>query len=158
MTEKTVRKIFIFILILLPLQYIAVGVAGIYYSEPWPAFVFPGFKNVYVYEGMYELPESHFELFNSKHNTIARLTPLQLMPELPRSQIAGFMRTHFQDENSIKRLSDEAKNWLKEKSEKVVKQPVYYIEITYRLNYFQQNGGGISPDSTALQFSAVIPF
>ncbi len=112
MKESTVTYLFIAAFIFLVLQYAAVGIIGVLDEEPWPAFVFPGFKSVYVYDDGYRVDQTLFEIVNNDGETVTRMMPQELFPELPNSQISGFMRSHFNDERWVAQLSEEARGLL----------------------------------------------
>lgn len=158
MNSKTVRNLFIFFLIWLPVQYGLAGYFGAISREPWPVFTFPGFKSVYVNQGLYEIPQTYFELYNTRGEKTGTFKPYQFFPELPRSQISGFMRTHFQDVNSIERLSDETRNWLKTNSRQITDSDVTSVEVISTVEYYRRTNTGLEIDSANHQFTAVITF
>ncbi len=115
MTKKTVRHIFIFFLIFLPLQYVMVGVTGSMRSEMWPAFVFPGFKNVFDTEEEIRIPKALF--YYDDGSDVIELTSAQIFDGIPVSKHRGILRYQFQrynvdPETRIKYLSDEGRRWL----------------------------------------------
>lgn len=158
MSVKTVRKVFIFVLIVLPLQYIVVGIVGYYYTEPWPAFVFPGFKNVYETNGRYEIHQTFFDLYDNQGSMIERIQPHDFFPELPRSQIAGFMRSDFHKTEAIQNLSSEAKDLLHQNSRKITDQDISRIEIMYEVDFVKSETSELEPDSVAQRLIGTIDF
>lgn len=137
MSAKTVKRIFIFFLIYLPLQYAMIGIVGYYKSEPWPTFAFPGFKSVYVFNGSYEIRDFQFELTDENDDQIMFLTPGQLFHEIPTSKLNGFMRANFSDEESIEGFSRKTEDWLLEKARKASDSQVASVDVIHSLKYFQ---------------------
>src|SRR5690625_4897206 len=100
MDRKVVKRIFILTILCLILQYGVVGLAGYYHSEPWPAFVFPGFRSVLAYEEGFEI--SRYELyFIQAGEDTTLIIPAEPFYAIPDSQRPGFMR---------RRLGDYAEN------------------------------------------------
>ncbi len=114
MESNKVRTVFIFFFIWLPMQYIVVGIVGYKWSEPWPAFVYPGFKNIYVDEEGFAINKSEFLIGIPNSDTSVAIPPYKFFPEIPRSQIQGFMRTHFSDEETVQEMDDDVKTWISE--------------------------------------------
>lgn len=158
MSEKTVRKIFIVILIFLPLQYILVGILGYYKAEPWPAFVFPGFKNVYQIQDHYLIRETRFEFYNPQGEKITSIQPHRFFPELPRSQIAGLMRSLFPAQKEMPEFSPRAKEFFYENSKKVAGQDVGRMEIVHSVDFLESGGDNLVADSTKRELIGVIDF
>lgn len=158
MSVKTVRRVFIFILIFLPLQYIVVGIVGYYYAEPWPAFVFPGFKNVYESQGQYQIHQTHFDLYNNQDEKLESVQPHHLFSGLPRSQVAGFMRVFFHDENAIGNLSVEAKYFLRQTSRQIANRDVSRMDIVYEVDFVESGTWDLEPDSVDRQLIGTIDF
>lgn len=132
MSTNTVRRIFISILIFLPLQYILVGIVGYYKAEPWPAFVFPGFKNVYDTEQTYQIYKTKFEIYNRSGEQVASLSPNLFFRGIPRSQIDGLERSVFRDKEQVKRLSPEARLFLFENGKRLTESEISTLKIIYR--------------------------
>lgn len=147
MSIKTVRRVFISILIFLPLQYIVVGIVGYYYAEPWPAFVFPGFKNVYESNGQYQIHQTHFDLYNSRGEKLESVQPHNFFSGIPRSQVAGFLRVFFHDKNAIGNLSAEAKNFLHQTSLQFANRDVSRMDIVYEVDFVESATSDLEPDS-----------
>jgi hypothetical protein len=156
MKPKTIRTIFIAFLIWLPVQYGLVGVAGVIHSEPWPAFVFPGFKSVYVYESGFEIDQTFFEIYIHEQSEPVVVLPYQLFPELPRSQISGFMRTHFKDPESIDLLSSEGRSWLFRQAQMATGKQPAWLEIVDTKTFYSSGMQELQPDSVAVQFRVTL--
>lgn len=148
MRKSSVRRIFIFFLFFLPFQYALVGIIGSKSSEPWPAFVFPGFKSIYTYEDGFELSSTIFELQLENHESVS-LNPQTFFPEIPTSQISGVMRTHFSSEEKINSLNSETKESLLKRAAAIVEGPVQSVHIVSQKNYFAKPMIQAIPDSTA---------
>lgn len=145
--KKKIRTLFIVLLLFLPLQYGYVGVVGEIYSEPWPSFIFPGFKNVYSTDNSFEIDQHLFRFYTDDPASLKEVRPQDLFPELPLSQIPGFMRTHFQDPASIENFSDEAAIWLYRLIEEYSGKNVDQLEIVIRKNRFIKRSEGMTFDS-----------
>lgn len=114
-----IRRVVIFFLIYLPLQYALIGICGYVMSEPWPTFALPGFKNVYSTEGQATVVKPFFyaEMRNSLgeyHET--KISEYELFDGLQKSQVQGFIRTHFSEP---KEFSREARQWLQDQVEQI---------------------------------------
>lgn len=149
MNKKKVRGIFIFFLCYLPLQYAAVGVVGYYKSEPWPAFVFPGFKSIYVYEHGFEIDYPLFEIYSEDSVQSLRMTPIEFFPEIPKSKISGFMRTHFWDEKKLEEFDRETKMWLIDHADEFTEDQIVGVHIVWERNFFPSVSDQVKPDSVA---------
>jgi hypothetical protein len=147
MDRKTVTKIFIAACILLPVQYGLVGIIGVIDHEPWPAFVFPGFKSVYVYDDGYQIDRDYFELIDRDGGVLAQLNPHDLFPELPRSQISGFMRSHFSDLERVSEFSSEARLWLQQQSRDHGGASAERLDVVTVRLFFSQDNQSAEPDS-----------
>jgi len=128
MKKNTIRKIFIALIIWLPLQYGIVGIVGHYQSEPWPAFVFPGFKNVFVFNDHYVLNQTYFEVQGDEGETV-QLKPGHLFQEMPNSKINGFMRSVFPDQNHVDSFNQSTINWLYQRAGEVTELRVERLEV-----------------------------
>lgn len=116
MTRRTVRKIFIAIMIFLPLQYLMVGIIGSFQSEPWPAFVFPGFKNVYHTADIITLRNPVFYGLNPD-SSYTVLSTSAILKGIPRSHHRQFLRFQFDRfgidrSDNTKFLSENGIAWL----------------------------------------------
>lgn len=147
MSTKNVRKFFIAVLIFLPLQYILVGIVGYYKAEPWPAFVFPGFKNVYEIGKTYQIHQTRFEVFNSSEEKVASLAPNLFFESIPRSQIDGLTRTLFQKKTKVESLSPEAKIFMFENSKRLSNHEVSKLNIVYRKDFLTAGSKSLEIDS-----------
>jgi hypothetical protein len=149
MKAKTVRTVFIAVLIYLPLQYGIVGIVGYYHSEPWPAFVFPGFKS--VHDNGFEIQQPYFEVFAEGAEEPERVLPQDFFPELPLSQVPGFLRTHFQSAEDVQQLSSGAKNWLKHHAVEVAGVDASKLDVVIEMNYFSHEQDILRLDSTVVK-------
>jgi hypothetical protein len=158
MKSKTKRLIFITLFIILPVQYGLVGIIGVMKSEPWPAFVFPGFKSVYVFESGFEIDQTFIEVYPENRDDPVILLPYKLFRELPRSQISGFMRAHFSDADMIETLSQEAKNWIQTQAYRALESRPVRMDIVDAKSFFTGKMKDIQPDSTVEQFRVTLYF
>jgi hypothetical protein len=158
MKSKTKRLIFIALFIILPVQYGLVGIIGVMESEPWPAFVFPGFKSVYVFESGFEIDQTYFEVYPENRDEPVQLLPYELFRELPRSQISGFMRAHFRDVEMIESLSQEAKNWIQTEAYRALDLRPERVDIVDAKSFFAGKMKEMQPDSTVEQFRVTLYF
>lgn len=149
MKKKTVKGIFIFFLCYLPLQYVVVGIVGYYKSEPWPAFVFPGFKSIYVYDYGFEIDYPLFEIFSEDSVNSIRMMPKEFFPEIPTSKISGFMRTHFWDVKNIEEFDRETKLWLIDHADEFTDDQIVGVHIVWERNFFPAVSDQAKPDSVA---------
>lgn len=156
LSVKTVKRIFIFFLIFLPLQYALVGIVGYYSFEPWPAFVFPGFKSVYVYGDTYEINHFKVEVVNEDGERLREFTPQQFFYEIPNSQVAGFLRANLDNINDFQALDSETRRWFKDRAEELIGvQPgeIYYL---HRREYLTRKDNSLSKDSVRVMNRFVI--
>lgn len=107
--REQVKKVFLFFIVFLPIQYIYIGVVGVLWSEPWPAFALPGFKTVYTNQEQIEVTKPLFyaQLQNGKEIEVGSA---ELFSGIQQSQLQGFIRTNFSEEKSF---SDGVKDWLR---------------------------------------------
>lgn len=92
MTPRAKRRLFIFVLVLLPVQYALVGIIDQYGSEPWPALVLPAFQSTGDRDG--SVSTSHVTLKATFDDDSRRRVPMAaLLADLPSSQHLGFLRT-----------------------------------------------------------------
>ncbi|WP_234567517.1 hypothetical protein [Rhodohalobacter sp. 614A] len=148
MTKSDVRKLFTFFIIFLLFQYALVGVIGVYKSEPWPAFVFPGFKSIYVYEDGYEFSSTIFELYEEDKDEAISLKPHVFLPEVPISQLSGFLRTSFYSEEKEISFSNETKDWLMAQAAKFTDGPVTDVQVVWQQNFYSKSDRDTKVDST----------
>lgn len=151
MKTKTVRTIFIAVLIYLPLQYGIVGIVGYHHSEPWPAFVFPGFKSVHVYDNGFEIQQTYFDVYADGADEPERMLPQYFFPDLPLSQVPGFLRTHFQSSEDVQQLSPGARNWLKHHADAAAGVDASRIDVVTEMNYYSHDEMSLRHDSTAVK-------
>lgn len=149
MSKKVVKNLFIGVLIWLPVQYGMIGIIGYYHSEPWPALVFPGFKNVYVHEGGFEITQTRFEVLTESSIKPVILQPQQLFPEIPLSQLPGFIRTHFSDAEAIQTISPQAVRWLERQVSGAVGSESLSMNVVNLIGYYSLGEEGAVMDSTA---------
>lgn len=151
MTKKGIRRLFIGVMIFLPLQYAVVGIVGFYDAEPWPAFVFPGFKSVPVMNGAFETEQKVFELASDDDlGDKIQITPAKLFPDIPVSQLSGFLRENFPSDRDYKSLSPEARHWMLNRADDFVSFNVEKISMVTVLEYRRFENGSMSLDSTAI--------
>lgn len=155
--KRKIRTLFIALCLFLPLQYGLVGIIGELHSEPWPAFVFPGFKNVYSTGSGIEIEQHYFRIYRADRESVTEVRPQDLFPELPLSQIPGFMRTHFHDSVSINTFSDEAVIWLYNLAEELRDEKAEHMEIVIRKNNYLTSEGAIIFDSILSEEFIPIP-
>ena len=149
MKSNTVRYIFIFFLAYLPVQYALVGIIGYYHSEPWPAFVFPGFKSVYVYDDGFQVDQNLFEVYTPGQEEAETFLPHQFFPEVPLSQVPALMRQHFRGENlEKKKFSDDSILWLRDHANSVTNNRAERLRIVEVKKFFEVSSSSESPDST----------
>ncbi len=147
MSKKTIKYLFVGVMIWLPVQYGIVGIVGFYHSEPWPAFVFPGFKNVYIYEGGFEIAKTEFMVYPGESGEPISLQPQELFPEIPLSQVPGFMRTHFSDASNIKTFSPQAINWLEIQAKRAAGDVPVRMDVVGLIDYYSISDSGAVRDS-----------
>lgn len=159
MNTKVVRIIFIFFFFYLPVQYALVGIIGVYKSEPWPAFVFPGFKSVYVYDDGFEIEQNLFEVYLPENDSSKVFLPHEFFPEVPLSQISGFMRTHFRnDQVNAGQLSPDAVRWLRDHSNNRVGGQAAALDVLEVREYYKQSTHSLGPDSTKIVNRVTLEF
>ena len=160
MRRNTVKKIFIGFLILLPLQYAVIGIVGVIQSEPWPAFVLPAFKSVFSSRDHIAVNHARFFVENKKNDARTEILPGVLFKGIKRSQLAGFLRTHFADSQQVSALDEEARLWLKGRLSQ------YYpslepdaLHIQWSKERFHFTESGLKHDSAKImnQFSLSLP-
>jgi len=151
MNKKTIRKLFIGVMIFLPLQYAMVGIVGFYDAEPWPAFVFPGFKSVPVTDYAFETEQKVFVLVpEDDQSDSLKKSPAELFPEIPISQLSGFMRQNFSDETDFTLLSPEGKNWLLKSAELAADTDLKEVSLITVYEYRRFENGEMILDSSSV--------
>jgi hypothetical protein len=116
MSRQKVRYLFIATMVFLPLQYLLVGIIGSIRSEPWPAFVFPGFKNVYHTADIITLrnPVFHGKNTDGSYSKLPTSAILKGIPHSHHRQLLRFQFDRFGVDHSknIKFLSEDGIQWL----------------------------------------------
>jgi len=146
--KKTIKRIFIFFLCYLPIQYALVGIVGYFKAEPWPAFVFPGFKNVYVYNGQYVVNDYYLEINHPDKDSLSVITLQNFFDEIPISLLAGFMRSNLSDQTIADNYSDETLEWFENRAELKTSFTTNQIELVHERRFMQRKNDTLSPDST----------
>lgn len=156
MNPKAVKRIFIFFLILLPVQYGVVGVVGYYSEEPWPAFVFPGFKSVYAYEGMYEINQYMIEVHNRDGVSLREFTPDQFFYEIPNSQVSGFLRVNMENIEDFQAFDSETRQWFRDRAEELIGVKAGDIYYLHRREFLTRTNSSLRLDSVKVLNKFVI--
>jgi len=146
--KKTIKRIFIFFLCYLPVQYALVGIVGYFKAEPWPAFVFPGFKNVYVYDGQYAVNDYYLEISHSDHESPAVVSLQNFFDDIPLSMLAGFMRSNLTEQELADDFSDETLRWFANRAVLKTGLATEQIELVHERRFMQRKDGELSADST----------
>jgi|SRR6056297_619622 len=147
LSVKTVKSLFIIILIFLPLQYAVVGIVGFYSSEPWPAFVFPGFKSVYVYGDNYQINQFIVEVETGELRLRREFTPQQFFYEIPNSQVAGFLRSNFDTADGFETFDFKTRQWFRERARELVDASTGDIYYLHRRRYMTRRENELTTDS-----------
>ena len=92
--RKTIRRLFVGVMVLLPVQYALVGIVGSLSSEPWPVLVMPGFQRVWDSTEQIAVPTVRFEASFSDGQRAA-VPHDALLYDLPRSHHRAFLETQF---------------------------------------------------------------
>ncbi|WP_340104845.1 hypothetical protein [Rhodohalobacter sp. 8-1] len=141
------KRLFIFVLIYLPLQYAVVGIVGLKSSEPWPAFVFPGFKSVYVYGDSYQLNDFVLAVEINDNRLMREFTPRQFFYEIPNSQLAGFVRTNLESAVDIRAFDSSTRKWFHERGNELLGTPARNIYYVHRRRHMTRIDGRLKTDS-----------
>lgn len=147
LSNQTVKRLFIFALIYLPLQYAIVGIVGLKSSEPWPAFVFPGFKSVYVYGDNYQINQIIVEVETGETRLLREFTPQQFFYEIPNSQVAGFLRSNFDTAEDFAVFETTTRQWLRERARELVNTSTGDIYYLHRRRYMSRRDNELTTDS-----------
>lgn len=159
MKDDTVRNIFIAVMIFLPLQYGIVGLAGYYnLSEPWPAFVFPGFKTVNVYQNSYKAERVLFEVYSADNTESVSLFPQQIFNDFPLSKINGFVRENFLKKDTSETFSPEAVSWLQNRIKARTGEIPDSVQVVEVEEIFSLPADTAIPDSTVRNLKSTIHF
>lgn len=152
MEKRNVKNLFITILIFLPLQYGMVGIVGEMQSEPWPSFVFPGFKTVHHFQGNYVLERTHLEIEKSEISDEQHfVTPRQFFYDISVQNINGFMRTVFADQETIDSFSAETISWLRKRAEQFSNKNLSEIKLVRSNEYASRIGPDLQVDSVSVR-------
>jgi hypothetical protein len=95
MPPSFVRRLFVAVLIFLPVQYALVGIIGHYHSEPWPALVLPAFQTTWDHDESIQIEQVSLDV-TFEDSTRAPVAVESLFADLPRSQHRGFFRSQCQ--------------------------------------------------------------
>lgn len=151
---ESVNRLFIAFIIYLPVQYLGVGIVGALMSEPWPAFVLPGFKNVYDTEKRVEIDEPRFYIISNGEDI--RISHFELFEGLQASQMQGFIQSNFR---KPVQYSKEAKEWLKNRAESVFPDvKVDGIKISWIGMVFDQVDGEVEKHAIDQQEETIIHY
>lgn len=150
LSRKSVKRVFIFFLIYLPIQYLWIGIAGSVWSEPWPSFALPGFKNIYATEeyGRILKPFFYAEVEGkeeSGENVDLEISAFHLFDEIQPSQLQGFFRTHFSEP---KNYNTKTKQWLKHQVEQEYPDTeIGGLKVVWKQITYLHSGNSISVHS-----------
>jgi len=147
METKTIKRIFIFFLCYLPIQYGLVGVVGYYKAEPWPAFVFPGFKSVHVYDGHYAVNQFFIEVSHPGVEEVNRLTLQDFFHEMPLSKIPAFMRSNLTDQDYVDAFSSETLDWFDQRAIEITGQSPQQMNMLHERAFMRRTTSGLEQDS-----------
>lgn len=141
MQPRTVKKIFIFFLIYLPLQYGLVGVGSLMKTEPWPAFVLPAFKSVFTTDQTLAVDQLQLYMKDNKNDRLIEIAPDDLFADIPRSQRQGFFRTHLRDSAAAAAWSDDARRWIAARlPSTAVTGPYQSLRVRWVRRYYRASG------------------
>ncbi|HLR90737.1 MAG TPA: hypothetical protein VK040_07240 [Balneolaceae bacterium] len=150
MDRKIVKRIFILTILYLILQYGVVGLAGYYHSEPWPAFVFPGFRSVLDFEEGFEI--SRYELyFIQAGGDTTVITPAELFYGIPDSQRPGFMRRRFGDDAEDLLFTAESREWIKGRVEHMTGYRPEQMVVRELRDYYSHRNNRAVRDSVGVK-------
>ena len=155
MHQSKVRSVFIIFLIFLPLQYALVGVLGHYQvGEHWPAFVFPGFKNVFDgTEGIsLETPVLTATLADSSQKQIP---VFELLSQMPYSHHRAVMTRRFNPE-AIGQLDAETRGWLFDRITAMTgEQEPLYLDVYWESIIYQLVEGEVTTRSHTVSHNTI---
>lgn len=157
MKKNTVKKIFLFFLIYLPLQYAGVGLIGMKYGEPWPAFVLPAFQNVDASPQYIAVKEPELSVQSSANERL-KVAPQVLFSGIQQSQLQGFMRTHFGNRKQWLLKGEQANRWLYDQisaNYPAVREPKT-LEVRWVKKYYDLSSSRATIDSIAVLNKFVI--
>lgn len=150
MDRKIVKRIFIITILCLILQYGVVGLAGYYHSEPWPAFVFPGFRSVLDFEEGFEISRHEFYFFQAGGDTTV-ITPEELFYGIPDSQRPGFMRMRFGEDAEGLLFTTESRKWIKVQVEQITGYRPEEMVVRELRDYYSHRNNKAVRDSVAVK-------
>lgn len=140
-----IRTGFLIFFVYLLIQYGLVGILGAVYSEPWPAFTLPGFKNVFDRGEFIEQRVPEF-VAESGNATMYHLKPAQIFHDIPVSHHNGIMRNQFNPERrpsreSIRQLNPEGYAWLQDRIRKETNETeIRRIMVVWSWHRYQIRG------------------
>ncbi|MEX0747635.1 MAG: hypothetical protein WD275_06510 [Rhodothermales bacterium] len=94
MEQESIRRLFLVVLALLPIQFGLVGLLGAGMGEPWPAVVLPGFKSVWQEGEKISIPRAAFNV-RFASGEVGKVDPAQVLAGLPASHHLAVMRRQF---------------------------------------------------------------
>lgn len=159
MKKTTVKKIFIFFLLYLPLQYAAVGIVGLVASEPWPAFVLPAFQNVDTTPQQVTVLNSQLTVIDDEGNIHDDIKPGIIFSGIPGSQMQGFLRTHLGDSLRWSKKGESARKWLSGRFKKSYPSiEMKSLHMKWQRMYYNFSSASAQVDSvqTIEEFSVLI--
>lgn len=121
MSSRSVRWLFIGVLVLLPAQYALVGVIGHYHSEPWPALVLPAFQTTWEQGQPIRVERIVLEV-TFEEGGQSSIPVESLLAPLPHSQHRGFFRAQCQPARlsgtprTERCLHPDAASWLRQQT------------------------------------------
>lgn len=121
----------IFFILFLPLQYALVGLSDSLKSEPWPALVLPAFKNAFGPQKQISIHQVELFVKDNKTGKQKEIDPAELFPDVPKSQLSGFLQLHFSDSSKIAAFNRQTKEWLKDKLDQL-KPAAHYQSLIVR--------------------------
>jgi hypothetical protein len=126
-------------------QYVMVGVIGVIYSEPWPAFTLPGFKNVFD-KGEFIAHRVPVFIVTGEAGAEHTLRPAQIFRDIPVSHHNGIMRYQFNPArrtrtDRYKVMSPEGYDWLSARIEEETGFTGYdHITVVWSDHFYRIRG------------------
>ncbi|MEX0780788.1 MAG: hypothetical protein WD491_01205 [Balneolales bacterium] len=154
MPYSRIRNIFIFFLIFLPVQYGVVGILGHYHTEPWPAFVFPGFKNVYDGEKgiSFSVPQLSVILADSSKKDVR---VQDLLNDAPYSHHKAIMNARF-NSGALEDMDLETKAWLYTRLISITKKTeISYFTVEWNKMIHKLDDGKLIVDSNLVSTDSI---
>jgi len=154
MSSSSVRRLFIAVLIVLPVQYALVGIVGMHHGEPWPALVLPAFQTTWDHGESIQIEQVSLDIM-FEDSTRAPVAVESLLADLPRSQHRGFFRSQCQpaqlsgDTRTERCLQPSAAMWVQQQAAALFpdRSPARLDVIWNRLAYVPSRPSG-TPRST----------